>query len=427
MFDLVRQNLARAQGGALFQAHAALSGWTMWMVCDENNRRIPVQDQHGRWLWGGWWNRNLITDVGLEKIATNCVLVESGGSGRWRSYSQIGTGSTAPAFTDTNLVTKVQSTNSNGGFGESWIDVIGTTIKREYTVNHLHTMTADRNLTEYGYSPDDAAGSTVIRELFRDQANNPVALTVLNGKKLQIIHRLDITLSPFASTAVEFEIEEYNTANALSPKITAATNTTPIQVTTDVAHGLATGNKVRIQNVGGNTAANGIWVVTVVDATNFTLDTSVGNGAYTSGGEMIRRYVGNQTWARDGTNTTTANYGQNSIFGVWDPTNVYAGGIDITDSGVINTTENDLPNDFQTTPAVAASSVALDAYVANSRERIKSIIFNEATGNAAAPGWRFVAYQGFGGFKVKLTNPPSFTKQSTHTLTIKLKCTWGRA
>ncbi len=69
--------------------------------------------------------------------------------------------------------------------------------------------------------------------------------------------------------------------------VTAATNATPIQITT-AAHGLTTGDRVLVSGVGGNTAANGIWSVTVVNATQFTLDTSAGNGIYTSGGTVIK-------------------------------------------------------------------------------------------------------------------------------------------
>ena len=415
-----------------FEVHGRLSGLTRWMVFDENGRRVPVQDQHGRWLWGGWWNDNLITNVGLEKLATNTCLWQQAGQTYWRQYSQIGTGAAAPAFTDTDLGVKVQSTNSDAGFSENRSYVVGTTIKLEYTINHLHTMTADRSLTEYGYSPTDAAGATVIRELFRDQSNNPVTLTVLNGKKLRITHQLNITLSPFAATSVEFEIEEYDVAGALSPKITAATNATPIQITTDANHRLATGNKVRIQNVGGNTAANGIWAVTVVNSTQFTLDGSVGNGAYTSGGEVIRRYVADQTWAAEDANGTLQGYGRQSIFGIWDPANAYNGGLKTADSGTIPAAETNSPNNWENNTEVDATSVAVDAYVANSNERVKSIIFNEATANAAASGWRFgqdntIAGQGYGGFKVKLTNPTTYTKADTHTLTIKIKCTWARA
>lgn len=71
--------------------------------------------------------------------------------------------------------------------------------------------------------------------------------------------------------------------SAAGGAITAATNATPIQITA-AAHGLTTGTRVTIENVGGNTAANGDWQITQVDANNFTLNNSVGNGAYTNGG-----------------------------------------------------------------------------------------------------------------------------------------------
>lgn len=68
--------------------------------------------------------------------------------------------------------------------------------------------------------------------------------------------------------------------------ITNATNASPIVITTDGNHGRVTGDKVTIASVGGNTAANGDWVVTKVDDTTFSLDGSTGSGAYTSGGTV---------------------------------------------------------------------------------------------------------------------------------------------
>ena len=49
---------------------------------------------------------------------------------------------------------------------------------------------------------------------------------------------------------------------------------------------LATGNIVNIQSVGGTTEADGSWVITVVNSTNFTLNGSVFVNAYTSGGTI---------------------------------------------------------------------------------------------------------------------------------------------
>ena len=68
--------------------------------------------------------------------------------------------------------------------------------------------------------------------------------------------------------------------------INKATNATPIVITA-VAHGYITGNKVFIKDVGGNTAANGEFTITRLTADTFSLNSSVGNGAYTSGGTAI--------------------------------------------------------------------------------------------------------------------------------------------
>lgn len=68
--------------------------------------------------------------------------------------------------------------------------------------------------------------------------------------------------------------------------VTGATNASPIVVTTDVNHLLVTGDRIDVSEVGGNTAANGQWTVTVLTGTTFSLDGSTGNGTYTSGGRL---------------------------------------------------------------------------------------------------------------------------------------------
>jgi hypothetical protein len=63
--------------------------------------------------------------------------------------------------------------------------------------------------------------------------------------------------------------------------ISAATNATPIQITTSTTNGLITGQTVTIYGITGNTAANGTFTITVLNNTQFTLDGSAGNGAFT--------------------------------------------------------------------------------------------------------------------------------------------------
>ncbi len=69
---------------------------------------------------------------------------------------------------------------------------------------------------------------------------------------------------------------------AWTPAITAASNASPIVITTGANHNLSTGMVVNISGVTGNTAANGKWEVTVVSSTTFSLKGSSGNGSYSS-------------------------------------------------------------------------------------------------------------------------------------------------
>jgi hypothetical protein len=59
---------------------------------------------------------------------------------------------------------------------------------------------------------------------------------------------------------------------------------------TTAAHGLTTGDKVFIKSVGGTVEANGLWAVTVIDATTIDLQGSTFTNAYTSGGTVRTGY-----------------------------------------------------------------------------------------------------------------------------------------
>lgn len=76
----------------------------------------------------------------------------------------------------------------------------------------------------------------------------------------------------------------YSVLNGLA--VGYASWTSPISIGTATAHGLSSGQGVIDCGVGGNTAANGDFAVTVTDGTHFTLVASSGNGAYTGGGTV---------------------------------------------------------------------------------------------------------------------------------------------
>jgi hypothetical protein len=86
--------------------------------------------------------------------------------------------------------------------------------------------------------------------------------------------------------------------------ITGASNTTPIQIT-EVGHHYHTGDRITVHGVVGNTGANGVRDVTYVDADNYTLDGSIGNGAYVSGGYSYHCLMSAERLASDIMNTTT--------------------------------------------------------------------------------------------------------------------------
>jgi hypothetical protein len=83
---------------------------------------------------------------------------------------------------------------------------------------------------------------------------------------------------PFALTS--------DTIATLSVQTTSGSGVSPIQVTTTTTNALTTGQTVVISGVVGNTAANGTFVITVINNTTFTLNGTTGNGTYVSGGTV---------------------------------------------------------------------------------------------------------------------------------------------
>ena len=125
---------------------------------------------------------------------------------------------------------------------------------------------------------------------FRTEA--PVMLHAVAGTSTS---NVDAQWSPLAGDALPFA-HHYQPGKILTAKrptlsstqagtknITAASNATPIVITTAAAHGLTNGDNITIQLVDGNTAANGTWVVANVGGApphTFELTGSIGNGTY---------------------------------------------------------------------------------------------------------------------------------------------------
>lgn len=147
-------------------------------------------------------------------------------------------------------------------------------------------------------------------------------LRTFAGGDLAIVNTSASTYGPFsaggyhvAQPGVVGSPSYSNTASlTISPSVvvgtvTAATNASPIAITTAAPHGLATGATVFILGTLGNTAANGAWIIVVTGASTFTLTGSQGNGAWTSGGIVYTPTVAAFTAdaAGSASNATTAN------------------------------------------------------------------------------------------------------------------------
>jgi hypothetical protein len=75
--------------------------------------------------------------------------------------------------------------------------------------------------------------------------------------------------------------------------IAAASNTSPIAITTSLRHGYQTGMQVSITGALGNTAANGTFTITVTSPVAFSLNGTTGNGVWTKGGVATGVLSGN--------------------------------------------------------------------------------------------------------------------------------------
>lgn len=90
-----------------------------------------------------------------------------------------------------------------------------------------------------------------------------------------------------------FEVNDYSIVSGVS-------NATPIQITTTEPHPFSNGDTITLSGVLGNTAANGTFVITFIDAKNFSLNSSIGNGVYTTGGIAVKQTSGNGTYLSGG-------------------------------------------------------------------------------------------------------------------------------
>ena len=226
MEALSRSRFVRsAPSGLLMPVRATVRGRVRWSVLDERGKPEAPRAPNGAALAGveGVEQPNLITNLGLNRMAVlNCLGVTTSvaAPGTWRRRLAVGTGSTAPAVGDTTLDAEAQRAMTSGGFPNGSasyeLDTTANEWVAESTVTRLVTMTASRNLTEFGLAHDES-GDIVIRELLRDGGGTPITVTLLEGKTLRVDHTLEVRIpAPASGNQASINIEEYDVGDTLS-------------------------------------------------------------------------------------------------------------------------------------------------------------------------------------------------------------------
>lgn len=132
---------------------------------------------------------NLVLTAGIDRIMSNT------GSGGALSWAQIGTGTAAPALTDTALQARVAGTSTvqaspSHTYTAGPPDYIEMTTTLRFALGALNSSVSG-NFAEVGIGWA-STGSLLSRALITDSGGSPTTIAVLSDEQLDIIYRLRI-------------------------------------------------------------------------------------------------------------------------------------------------------------------------------------------------------------------------------------------
>lgn len=132
------------------------------------------------------------------------------------------------------------------------------------------------------YNGNDSSDGTSWANAWKTITGGPTAARIAGGDTI----RISKTPDPVSIGNGKWTLNTQSTGGFPVTKniSTTANSSGLIKITTNSAHGYSTGDVVQIFGLNGTREANGAWVITYVDTTNFTLDNSAYINAYTSGG-----------------------------------------------------------------------------------------------------------------------------------------------
>lgn len=171
--------------------HGGLDGWLAWELVDRKGKVVAGGEQH-----------NLFLNAGLDSIAQYSSPLTGEG---WMTHACVGTGSTEPDITDTTLDNEIARTATTVA-GLNATDFVSDGVydlSRQWEFGYEQ---ANGNLTEFGIARA-GSGQLIVRELIRDVAGNPIALTKTSEFLLRVTYTLRISLSPVLMTPVSLVID----------------------------------------------------------------------------------------------------------------------------------------------------------------------------------------------------------------------------
>lgn len=119
----------------------------------------------------------------------------------------------------------------------------------------------------------------------------PFPQTSADGRQRTMKFLADLEVTNPAATGVVLLKNVTDNAYINGAVVTNVTNTlAPITVTTAIPNNFVNGQSVFISGVVGNTAANGVFTITVIDNQHFTIPVA-GNGTYVSGGIVAAQFT----------------------------------------------------------------------------------------------------------------------------------------
>lgn len=235
---------------------ATRAEWLATLIKNAGTLQLPTTS----WQSGG--EALTIIQLCANMFAVEDAIVSGLAQAGFLDYAATGTVTytTPDGVTVTSPVTpdpSIPAQNPTGALG--WLDALASSV---YNVTRIGAVAASgliaiANASANTYGPYTAGEYHV--------ANPDTAATYSNASSL--------TIAPGSFVGGGISAASYPAS--------------PIQITTNSAHGLSTGAVVLIAGVQGNTNANGFWQVTVTSATQFTLNGSTGNAAYTTGGTVL--------------------------------------------------------------------------------------------------------------------------------------------